>query len=191
MYEINVKTFTAPPVNKKEILRYAKVKNPSDDISKLLDEVITDCQNQIEYKVCYTVVPVETRDDLCVFPFFSFKSKDLSKNLSKSSEAVIFAATLGAKIDRLINKYSRISPSKALLIDAFATERIEALCDEFVKSLNLKTSPRFSAGYGDLTLEIQKQIFGLLNPNKYIGLTLNESQTMSPGKSVTAFMGIV
>ena len=191
MYEITVKNLEAPPVNIKEVLRYAKTKEPSEEISSLLNEVVLLCENQIEYRVCYARLPVRVTDGICSFPDFSFESKDLCYSLKAAGEAVVFAATLGAKIDRLINKYSRIAPSKALLIDAFASERIEALCDEFTKSLPFKTLPRFSAGYGDLKIENQKKIFALLNPQKNIGLTLNESLTMSPSKSVTAFMGIV
>ena len=191
MCEITVKTFKAPFVNKKEILRYAKSPELNEEILSLLEEAINLTDSQIEYKVCYTVLPLEIKGNECKFPCFSLYSRDLSKNLSGCKEAVVFAATLGVGVDRLINKYSRIAPSKALLIDAYAAERIEALCDEFTKSLNFKTKPRFSAGYGDLNIETQKEIFSLLNPAKNIGLTLNESQMMSPSKSVTAFMGIV
>ena len=73
-------------------------------------------------------------------------------------------------------------------------ERIEALCDDFCNDIQntLKTQlkPRFSAGYGDLPLDTQKQIFSLLNLSKNIGLTLNDSLLMSPTKSVTAFIGM-
>ena len=49
---------------------------------------------------------------------------------------------------------------------------------------------RYSPGYGDLSLESQKQVFALLNPPKYIGVTLNDSLLMSPSKSVTGIIGI-
>jgi cobalamin-dependent methionine synthase I len=49
---------------------------------------------------------------------------------------------------------------------------------------------RFSPGYGDLPLEFQKTVFLLLNPEKYIGLTLSESLLMTPIKSVSAIIGI-
>ena len=44
--------------------------------------------------------------------------------------------------------------------------------------------------YGDLPLEMQKDIFNVLDCSKRIGLTLNESLLMSPSKSVTAIIGI-
>ena len=103
-------------------------------------------------------------------------------------------ATVGIALDRLIAKYSRISPAKALLLQALGAERIEALCDTFCddiqKAHKIALKPRFSAGYGDLPLDTQNSIFGLLNLPKNIGLTLNDSMLMSPSKSVTAFIGI-
>ena len=50
--------------------------------------------------------------------------------------------------------------------------------------------PRFSPGYGDLPLEVQKSVFAVLDCPRKIGLSLNDSLLMSPSKSVTAFAGI-
>ena len=50
--------------------------------------------------------------------------------------------------------------------------------------------PRFSPGYGDVPLEIQKDIVMLLDCAKRIGVSLNDSLLMSPSKSVTAFIGL-
>ena len=103
-------------------------------------------------------------------------------------------ATVGIELDRLIIKYSHLSPTKALLLQALGAERIEALCDTFCtdmqNTLKIALKPRFSAGYGDLLLDTQTHIFGLLSLPKHIGLTLNDSLIMSPTKSVTAFIGI-
>lgn len=189
MNEITVKSLFPPEINKKEILRYAKSPTSSEEISALLDEVISACRDVFEYKVCYTLLSVETCGEICDFGDFKIKSRDLSKFLKENKKVMLFAATLGVGIDRLINKYSRISPAKALLIDAFATERIEALCDAFLLESGINSS-RFSPGYGDLPLCAQREIFSVLKCEKNIGLTLNESLTMSPAKSVTALTGI-
>ena len=79
-------------------------------------------------------------------------------------------------------------------MQALGAERIEALCDAFCDSLisekGVLLRPRFSPGYGDLPLEVQKDIFSLLECHKRIGVSLNESLLMSPSKSVTAFVGL-
>ena len=54
----------------------------------------------------------------------------------------------------------------------------------------MQLRPRFSPGYGDLPLELQKDVFRVLDCPRKIGLSLNESLLMSPSKSVTAIIGI-
>ncbi len=187
------KTYSAPPINEKEILRYAGG-IADDNTIKLLNECINEALDYITYKVCYCELPFKVNGNLCDFGLFGVQSKNLATNLSGCNSAIIFGATIGIGIDRLITKYSHISPAKALMLQAFGAERIEALCNAFCKdmqnTLKIPLKPRFSAGYGDLPLDTQKQIFSLLNLPKNIGLTLNDSLLMSPTKSVTAFIGI-
>ena len=51
-------------------------------------------------------------------------------------------------------------------------------------------TPRFSPGYGDLPLEVQKDVFRILECGVRIGISLNESLLMTPSKSVTAIFGL-
>ena len=61
---------------------------------------------------------------------------------------------------------------------------------EIMQAEGIHFTDRFSPGYGDLPLDVQKNIFPLLDCERKIGLTLNESLIMSPSKSVTAFVGM-
>ncbi|MBR6502679.1 MAG: Vitamin B12 dependent methionine synthase activation subunit [Clostridia bacterium] len=193
MNNIIIKTYPAPPINKKEVLRYAGGGN-DDNTLKLLEECIKEISNALTYKVCYCELSSKTNKDICDFDIFQVKSQNLATNLKDCNKVIVMGATVGITLDRLIAKYSRISPAKALILQALGAERIEALCDTFCedikKSLKITLKPRFSAGYGDLPLDTQNSIFTLLNLPKNIGLTLNDSMLMSPSKSVTAFIGI-
>ncbi|MBO5186240.1 MAG: hypothetical protein J6B91_04240 [Prevotella sp.] len=188
------KTYNEPPFCEKEILRYAGCKAANKEVLLLLEECIKEAKDKFTYKVCYRELPVKTSGDICNFDLLSFKSEKLALNLNGSKKAILFAATIGVEIDRLIAKYGRISPSKALMFQAIGAERIEALCDAFCadisKEYNVGTRPRFSPGYGDLPLTAQKDIFAVLSPEKQIGLTLTDSLLMSPSKSVTAIVGL-
>jgi len=197
MMYVKRKTFTPKLCDKSEILRYAKCKDDNDSVNTLLTQCIDEAQNCLSFNVCYAEVPVKVENDLCDFGFASVKSLSLAKRLENCNNAVFFAATLGLELDRLIAKYSSVAPSKAVMLHAVGNERIEALCDCFCDFLKQEkeanaqiTTTRFSAGYGDLSLDFQKDIFSLLNPQKYIGVTLNDSLLMSPSKSVTAIVGI-
>ena len=187
---VYVKTYDAPPVDKKEILRYMGMKKEDEEIVGIIDEALEEVYPSLSYKVCYTHIPVDS--DGCINLVSKVNSNNLKKNLKGAKEAVLFCATIGIEIDRLINKYSKLSPVKALCFQGIGAERIEALCDAFCNDIkgeyNLK--PRFSPGYGDFDVSYQKEIFKILEPFKKIGVALNESMLMSPSKSVTAIVGL-
>lgn len=189
-----IKTYNALPFCEKEILRYAGCKQADMETIELLNTCIGLVADKLSYKVCYREMPLRISEDVCDFGVFSAKSKALAKNLSGCEGAVIFGATIGVEIDRLIAKYSHISPSKALMLQAIGAQSIEALCDTFCRDVKKQyekpVKPRFSPGYGDLSLQHQRDVFAVLECEKTIGLTLNSSLLMSPSKSVTAILGI-
>ena len=194
---VSTKIYKEPTINKKEILRYAGCGSENGSGREQIEEVMETCLKEVlprlSYKVCYMELPVAITEDDCDFGCLKLKSKHLAKNLAGCEKAILFAATIGVDMDRLITKYSHISPAKAVLLQAIGAERIEALCDMFCEELqtaSLKTRPRFSPGYGDLPLVTQKEIFTILNCSKNMGLSLNESLLISPSKSVTAFVGM-
>lgn len=194
---ICVKTYPLPPVDKREVLRYAGARGELPEISALMQECIREAEGEIVGKVCYGEFPVTQQEQRLAFGFMTAGSAGLCKNLIDCDSAVIFGATIGIGIDRLIARYGRISPVKALLFQAIGAERIEALCDLFCEEISRQamqngrfTRPRFSPGYGDWPLEAQRDIFSALDCPRKIGLTLNESLLMSPTKSVTALIGI-
>lgn len=190
--DIIVKNYEPPKLNQKEILRYAGMKSENEQITKLLNECLAEIDGKLNFSVCYIKTPI-TVSEVIDFIHFKVRSKDLAKNLSGYDSAIIFVATIGIEIDKLIKKYGVISPVKALLFQAIGAERIESLCNAFCNDLKMeykKVAPRFSAGYGDFSLEYQEEIFKVLNAKKHLGVTLLESKLMLPTKSVTAVVGI-
>ena len=191
---ILTETYAPPPLCKREILRYAGCRAADAETNKLLAQCTDEIKDKLIYKVCYCQLNVSIQDDRCDFGVFALRSNNLAKNLAGAKSVILFAATLGVEMDRLITRYSRLSPAKALMLQAIGAERIEALCDAFCLDMEAKLGTRlgvrFSPGYGDLPLETQRDIFSLLDCPKRIGLSLNNSLLMSPSKSVTAFIKI-
>ena len=197
MSTVYKRTYEEPPVNRKEILRYAGVGAPTEQIDRLIDECLLEISGALSLSVCYAEDPISVADGVIDLGFTRVISRDLAKNLSGCERIVLFASTAGFALDRLIRKYSKTSPTKAFLLGAIGDERVEAVCDEFCQELaekeaaqGCKTRPRFSPGYGDLPLELQRDIFSILSAQKHIGVTLNESLLISPTKSVTAIVGV-
>lgn len=190
---ILVKKYELPPPNTDEIMRYMGCKIGDKQVLELVDSCLKEVCGILTYKVCFDEFPVKVLGNTLEFPFAKAESSALCKHLHGFSRAVIFAATIGIELDRLILKYSRLSPARALCLQAIGAERIEALCDAFCEDLRSergKTSSRFSPGYGDFPLDFQTEIFKVLDLPRKIGLSLNSALLISPSKSVTAIIGI-
>lgn len=194
MNTVYVKSFEPERVNEAEVIRYMRCSSASDEVLELLRDCEREASSHFDYKVCFCRLSLEIDRNCCDFGVFSTISSDLSRRLKGCTEAIVFAATVGVGIDRLIAKYAQISPAKALMLQALGAERVEALCDKicelFPTEFGYPVTARFSPGYGDLELSVQKSIFAVLGCEKRIGLTLNDSLMMLPTKSVTAFVGL-
>ena len=188
---------TPGTINRREILRYAGVREETPELADLLEEALAELLPTLTGKVCWQEFPLKREEDVLDLGFTRIRSDALARNLAGCDRIILFAATLGLGPDRLIARYGRLSPAKALLLQAIGTERIEDLCDRFCETLRqeaqsrgLSMAPRFSPGYGDFPLTVQRDLFRVLDCSRKIGLTLNESFLMSPSKSVTAIVGL-
>lgn len=116
--------------------------------------------------------------------------------LGQPDKVIICATTLGTQVDQLIRMEGVLSISNAVLIDTAAMEVIEDNLNEWVRTLKKEhfdgayLSPRFSPGYGDMPLTMQKDILKELQCQKQIGLTVSDSGILLPKKSVTAVIGV-
>lgn len=179
---------TLPSPDRDAVMRYARGKRDAAT-DALLDEVIREGLPAVDARLCYLETAVRVDGDRVLFDGCEAESRDLAAHLAGCRRAVLFAATVGAGADRLIARAERLSPAKALLLDAFFTERVEALCDAFTARYN-DPFRRFSAGYGDLPLAFQREMFRVLDCPRAIGVTLGDQLLMMPTKSVTAIVGV-
>ena len=190
--------FEAPAWNRREIMRYARIRGADSTYDALIDECMREAESELSYRVCYTFLPVRYEEGVLHLGNTAAPYRTIEKAIRGAEEALLFAATVGAPFDRLIQRYSRLSPSKALIFQAIGAERIESLCDAFCKKTDRELkhdqkhlTPRVSPGYGDIPLMMQRDVFAVLDCSRKIGLTLDESLLMSPSKSVTAIAGIL
>lgn len=181
--------------NKKEAFRYMGYKSDSlnTEIEKLYEVCLEEYKKAASYKAVYIKVPLLLKEDCEIdFGFCKIQNENLYKNLSGCDSAIVFAATAGAGVDRLIMRYSKISPAEAMICDCIASSAIEVWCDEVNDKINgqYETKPRFSPGYGGVSLTYQKDVLSFLDAERKLGITLNDALMMRPTKSVTAFIGI-
>ena len=189
--EVFVKTYPAQPIDRREILRYAGCLSETAEIGAALDACLTASASAFTYRACYCVWTVEQ-----FFEVFGRGSQTANTRLNGCSYVALFAGTVGLEIDRLVAKHLALSPSNGVLLQAIGTERIESLCDSVCKDFAVGAAekgytalPRFSPGYGDLPLEMQRELCRVLDCARKIGVGLTDSLLMTPTKSVTAIVG--
>ena len=173
------KNYSHPETDKREIMRYAGIRQPDPETDALLDSCLEEALRHISYKLCYTRLPVKNLPE-------KFRELEILKDCD---EAIMFASTLGIEYDRLISRYGVSSPARALMLQAIGAERIESLCDLFCAEFENATR-RFSPGFGGLGFDAQLDIFKILDPAAHIGLSISEKLIMTPSKSVTAIFGL-
>ena len=197
VHAVEVRSYETLSVSREEILRYMGGRATGAETEVLLSEAIAEAMPYLAPRVCLSRVPIAIEEGSVELGFAQTESLALAGALRGCREAYVFAATVGLGIDRLLLRYGRLSPARALCIDAIGSAAIEATCDRLCAELSealleegSALGMRFSPGYGDLALEFQRELFAFLNCARRIGLTLGEGLLMSPAKSVTAIAGI-
>ena len=186
-------------LNRKEIYRYLGYKGtaPDETVSAVVEDSIVELLRVMRPKfVSRPVTITRPSENIVLLDTIEVHSKSLYQHLDTCSEGVLLAATLGASVDMLIHRYNVMDMSRAVILQACAAAAIERVCDdhqgeieEQAKAKGLFLRPRFSPGYGDFPLTYQKDVLGLLDAQRRIGLTRTESNMLTPSKSVTAVIG--
>lgn len=223
---IFVKTYASlPPPDREEICAYAGVRRRTADSDAMLEKALALCADVFQPRLCYALFPLTEEVSERALPTVGAIEKTsertlpiagavekvhrlflgthplpgqaLSRHLQSCPKVILFTATVGLTIDRMIQRHFVTEPAIAVWLNAIGSERVEALCRLFCTELKadyaaegLVPIERFSPGYGDLPLAFQKDIFTLLDCPRKIGVTLNQSLLMSPEKSVSALVGL-
>lgn len=193
-------------IDKGEVLRYLQYKNQhiEDNLNNIIDSCIYFTKQvtnpRYTYKIC-SIDKKKTKENGNIVYLknegVEFESKDIYDLLIDCDECILMSATLGIEIEREIRKLTYTELTKGVIVDACATTAIEEVCDiiqdNIAKGLVNKRkniTMRYSPGYGDLSIEKNKDILNILNSHNRIGLTVSDSGIMIPRKSVVAIIGV-
>ena len=206
---LNVEKSILIPNNKEtaRYLGYSKLSAPDSQIASLIEQAATQMHKIINPKAVFqdfqleiTFSPENQNQENPIIKLkdtnFQLQSKDLYNNLKNCHKVYLLACTLGPQVDSLIRKTQFTDQVMASVFQSTGAMYIEEVVDfannqiaQIEKNQNNFTRPRFSPGFGDVSLENQKHFFNLL-PCSKIGLSLMDTLIMAPEKSVTAFVGI-
>lgn len=180
---------TLEKLNRREAIRYlgdSKVK-----LNYRMDNLMDECEKIILEKSSPKYLYVEQDlpcEELMV-------GNDIKNHLKDCDKAILMCATLGIQIDKLI-RVSQISDmARAVVLDSFSSVAVEQVCNKVdsiiaEKYKDMYMTFRFSPGYGDYPIELQKLFISKLDAPRKIGLTTNDNYILMPTKSVTAIIGL-
>lgn len=180
---------TLQKLNRREALRYlggAGVQR-NEVIERMMDDAEQELFRAAHPKFLYKIISLPDVE-LTV-------GEDIKRHLEGCNRAALLCATLGSEVDRLIRVAQIQDMAKAVVLDSMASVAIEQVCcqaDELIAEQlpGCFLTFRFSPGYGDYPIELQKTFLTRLDAPRKIGLSASESYLLIPAKSVTAIAGI-
>ncbi len=183
----------------KEAIRYLGYgKHAADEQTlAMISESFRSLESAASPKSIYRIFELEQKgEEHFQIAGVEMKSRSLGRNLKGCDKIILFGATLGTGVDRLITRTSLTDMAKAVVLQACAAAMLEEYCDGCQEKIGKELEregrylrPRFSPGYGDFDICYQKPLMRMLDCAKTIGLTMTESYMMTPTKSVTAVIG--
>ncbi|MCL1874476.1 MAG: methionine synthase [Clostridiales bacterium] len=186
---------------KNEVLRYLGYRGQeiSPGLSAQIDGAIAECRAVTRAR--HVLRRFSLREDAkgiyLTGTELTLSGRAITRNLAKAKEVALLAATLGTEIESRIRRAQYSDLAYALMLDAAASQLIEEVCDAAETSLRTQAAAeglcigsRFSPGYDDLPLGLQTPLLSLLDAPRRIGLNCTDKYLLTPGKSVTALIGI-
>lgn len=123
--------------------------------------------------------------------------EDVQKHLEGCAEAILLAVTLGAGVDAQIRRAGIGDIAAGVASDALGSALAEQAADAAEAELRNEMARqgkyltgRFSPGYGDWDIGVQKRVAAALDTPRRAGLCVTDADLMTPRKSVTALLGV-
>ena len=185
-------------LNIEEPLRYLGVRGGPDPALRTEMSAIADkLTKAVTPRYVYRVFPVErTAEGIALTGSGLTLTGEMARTLlADCSQAVLLACTLGAGFEALLRAEQARSMARAAMLDACGSAWVEAGCDQAEGEIaarfpGLYLTDRFSPGYGDLPLALQRDICAILDAPRRLGVQVADSFLMNPSKSVTAVIGL-
>ncbi|MTV50682.1 methionine synthase [Heliobacillus mobilis] len=131
-------------------------------------------------------------------PVLSLEGRDIQNHLHEAEEVVLLAATIGPAIEQATEKcFADGHYTKGLLLDAVGTTAVEMVADKANRMIEeeaarrgYRATWRYSPGYGDWDVSVQKALLPLAGPSG-LDISVTEGCMLQPQKSITAVIGLI
>lgn len=184
-----------------EALRYLGYAGQEIDssLNNRIEEIVIECETISRPAWVYRIFPVIVEDkiirlDGCTLVL---EGRDIHSHLCDAQYCAVMAATCGLSNERELLRLNTLGGVDALIFDAAGSALVEAAGDACNAAIvaqaheqELFTNYRYGPGYGDFSLDIQGELLRVINADKYLGMSVTETNMLVPTKSITAFVGL-
>ncbi|MCR4874707.1 MAG: methionine synthase [Clostridia bacterium] len=180
-------------IDRRELLSYLGYRGQemTKELDEKINQAISICEKLVQPRSVVKRFKVDKETKSIVGTTLKLPGEDIWKHIEGCSEIYLLCGTIGFNVEKEIAKNFVKDKTLAIILDAAATSAIESYLDDIEKTLDGKLTTRYSCGYGDLNIEIQKEICAVLDTFRKIGVYVNEAYMLSPQKSVTAIIGVI
>ena len=182
-------------VDKNLVKKYLNFKGIDNAFDDFIDEVFLEVKSISNPKKLCVLSDVSKENGFYKLNKLGLllKSEDINSLFTDCESIATMVVTLGLAVDKKIALYAKTDMTRSLVMDAVASVYVESFLDKLEEEVctqtNLNKTMRFSPGYGDLDIAIQKDLIKAVGADKYLGIMVNSNNLMVPLKSITAFIG--
>lgn len=181
-----------------ETRRYAGMRNTADFDDKMIEEMCEESRLLLDVKGIWKVYDYDCEKNLVLSePVFKIQGDSIEKHLQGCEKVICMAVTVGERIEQEVTKeFKNGGYVSSMIMDAAATAAVEQAADAMEKVIAAEVAKegykkvwRYSPGYGDWSLNEQKDFFKITDA-KEIGMRLSPMLMLMPRKSITAIIGL-
>ncbi|AEH50621.1 methionine synthase [Pseudothermotoga thermarum] len=157
--------------------RYSKIDDPA--FLQKINELFLLALTEVKPVVYHETVPIEVLPEQAIPIVF--------KGVKR---VTVFASTLGKDFDELVEDYSKKDVFSAFILDSWGSEAVEKLNESFDKLLRSRFKEgtmRFSPGYGNVDVRMNK--YFVKDLLKVEEIEVLESGILIPRKSTVCMIG--
>jgi len=175
-------------------------RNLEGQVEKIFNDALSKARSLMQPMGVFRILKIASRsEDTLQFPGTDFvlKSQKVKQMLRQSDYMACFVATIGDGLEKeSITLSENGDITQGVILDAIGSETADEaaqmmhnLITKLAEENGHSTTPRFSPGYGDWPVTIQKELV-TLGGGSLIRVSVNASSFMHPGKSVSAVLGL-
>lgn len=189
-------------LKKEEILRYLGYRGSEipAHTERLIEGCIVETLGLVSPRYVYRRYPVREQEDGIFVEGCGIllTGEAVRGHLAGCRELYFICATVGTFVDKNIRLKMVMEPAAGVVLDSCGSVAVEQVVEAAEREIEAEVEAegrhitwRFSPGYGDLPLNVQRQIVEELYAYRRIGVGVSEDMLLVPSKSVTALVGVM